>query len=263
MSQPAIALPLPAGASLFLQMRFGELGLANGTGFLVRRGDHIWLITNRHNVTGRHQETGQPLCEHGGVPDTVEIIHNAAGRTGEWVVTREPLLDDDGLPRWIEHPHLGEQADVVALLLDVVDDIEVLDYDLEAPEPDLPFGPAMAVSIIGFPFGRTAGGAFPIWVAGFVASVPEIDYKKLPVFLVDARTRSGQSGSPVITYSHVGSLPTREGLRFPLGEPVWQLHGIYAGRITSGSDIGMVWKTSCLIELIEHAEEQAGSSADD
>jgi hypothetical protein len=82
------------------------------------------------------------------------------------------------------------------------------------------------VSVIGFPFGITAGGGLAIWATGFVASEPDLDYGKLPVFLIDCRSREGQSGSPVIAYRG-GGMVALQGSSSIFDRPVYRLLGIY------------------------------------
>jgi hypothetical protein len=42
----------PSIKSLFLEMRVDGQVLASGSGFLVQNERHVFLVTNRHNVTG-------------------------------------------------------------------------------------------------------------------------------------------------------------------------------------------------------------------
>ncbi len=90
-----------------------------------------------------------------------------------------------------------------------------IDYPVGAerdypPEQELLFGPASTVTIIGFPFALTVEG-FPVWTRGAVASEPALNYDGLPCFLIDSRTRSGQSGSPVLIYHRGGVAATADG----------------------------------------------------
>jgi hypothetical protein len=78
--------------------------------------------------------------------------------------------------------------------------IDAHTHDPWAP-PRVAIQMAGPMSIIGFPFGMAYGGAMATWVQGFVASEWQVDYGDLPRFLVDSRTRQGQSGSPVIFYT--------------------------------------------------------------
>jgi hypothetical protein len=145
---------------------------------------------------------------------------------------------------------LGAKADFVALPLADLNDVELYPYDTANPGPAIFVGPADVVSVIGFPFGITAGGACGVWATGFLASEPEVDYNALPVVLVDCRSRQGQSGSPVIAYRSGGMVAMADGGSAAFGGPVWKFLGIYSGRINAQSDLGIVWKASAIRELL-------------
>lgn len=244
--------------SLLLKMRFNGTELSTGTGFIVNTAVGPVLVTNRHNVTGRHQETGELLSKKtGAVPNEVSIFHNRKlahdGQIMGWVQKTVRLFDDDGAPVWREHPKLGARADFVALPITLEDDFAVFPYDLNDAGPKITIAPAETVSVIGFPFGITAGPAginFPVWATGFIASEPKAEYLGLPVLLVDCRTRRGQSGSPVIAFRN-GMASTENAAIAVVGGDVHRFVGIYSGRIRDESDIGMVWKASAIRELID------------
>jgi hypothetical protein len=206
------------------------------------------LLTNLHILSGRNPQTGQPLSATGGIPDEITIVHNVRDKLGQWRSVQEGLYEA-GLPRWKEHPTLGSKADLIALPLTRLEDVHLYPYDLENLGPDIAVGPADAVSVIGFPFGLTAGGALPVWATGFVASEPDVDYNELPLFLIDCRSRPGQSGSPVVAYRGGGTVATKTGSAIFAG-PVYRLLGMYSGRINAQSDIGMVWKVRTIQELV-------------
>jgi Trypsin-like peptidase domain len=239
----------PSVKSLLLQMQFQGHPLATGTGFVANSVRGPVLITNLHNVTGRHPQTGQPLSPTGGVPDEITILHNRANHLGEWVPKTEPLLNVDG-PRWIEHPTLGRQADFVALPLTQLDDVHLYPYELANTGPPIAFGPADTISVVGFPFGLQAGGSLAVWATGFVASEPVIDFNNLPIFLIDCRSRPGQSGSAVIAYRNGGMVALEDGSAAVFNGPVMRLLGIYSGRINEQSDIGIVWKAQAIQQLV-------------
>src|SRR4051812_21517661 len=69
----------PSVMSLFIEMYFDGQLLATGTGFLVRRADRVYLITNRHNIRGRRNDNDHPLHAMGALPNSVVVHHNAAG----------------------------------------------------------------------------------------------------------------------------------------------------------------------------------------
>ena len=114
------------------------------------------------------------------------------------------------------------------------------------------------VYIIGYPFGFNVSpenGKYAIWSTGTVASDPDLNLningEQLPAFLVDAKTRHGQSGSPVIYYNKNGIDSDANGIAL-YGGPVTHEIGIYSGRINKESDLGYVWKWSLIKEIIDN-----------
>lgn len=233
-------------------MRFNGQPLSTGTGFISISAKSPVLITNRHNVTGRHQDDNKPMSSTAGIPNEVAIFHNTKGQLGAWQRKIEPLYQGDGIPLWVEHPLLGSKADFVALPLTQLVGVELYPYDLEDLGPDIMIAPAEAISVIGFPFGITAGGLFPVWATGFIASEPMVDFNNLPIQLIDCRSRQGQSGSPVIAYRSGGMIPMSDGSTAGYSGPVSRLIGIYSGRINEKSDLGIVWKAKAILELIKN-----------
>lgn len=240
----------PSVQSLLIEMQFNGQALATGTAFVVQTAKGPYLITNRHNVTGRNQDTGQPLSKTGGIPNQLVIVHNQKGKLGNWVRRLEPLEVNSG-PRWVEHPTLGPRADFVALKLTALDDVELYPHDLASGAgPEIHVGPADTVSVVGFPFGLAAGGALAVWATGFVASEPDVNFNDLPILLIDCRSRQGQSGSPVLAYRSGGAVATTDGNTSIFTGPVQRLMGIYSGRVNPESDLGFVWKAPAIRELV-------------
>lgn len=233
------------------------LPLGSATGFVVQAPSGVYLVTNRHVVRGRRQDNDQPLSATGGVPDALDIVHNLADALGTWSIRTEGLYDANGSPCWLEHPE-GGGVDVVALPLTQLDGIRIYPYDPWA-ERTVQLAPTEPLNIVGFPFGQTGGGALGIWVRGFIASEIDIDFGGQPCFLVDSRTRAGQSGSPVIFYSGGGSYMAADGGVVIGGGEVEEFVGVYSGRINDQSDLGVVWRAEAVRQIIEaqhHATEE-------
>jgi hypothetical protein len=242
----------PSVQSLLIQMQCNGHPVATGTGFVAVSARGPVLITNRHNVTGRNQEKGTFLSPQAVIPDALVIVHNRANRLGEWVGIVEPLLTTENKPLWFEHPVLGARADFVALPLTQLSDVQLYPYNLsDSNVSKIAVGPAEVVSVVGFPFGMQAGGSLAVWATGFVASEPVIDFNDLPIFLIDCRSRPGQSGSAVIAYRSGGAVTMEGGNTAILGGPATRFLGIYSGRINDQSDIGIVWKSEAITQLIE------------
>ncbi|MGY8997986.1 MAG: trypsin-like peptidase domain-containing protein, partial [Alphaproteobacteria bacterium] len=224
----------PSSMSMYLEFSFEATKLANGTGFVAY--DHArqpMLVTARHNLTGKNQESGQALSSHGGVPDAVTIWHCPPTFPGLWISRREELLDGNGDGRWIEHPKLGAIADMAALPLENLQGTVYGMYKLKSEGPRISTGPGEPVSVVGYPFGLRVGGSLAVWATGFIASDIGVDYEGQPKLLIDCRARQGQSGSPVIVYRHGGSFAEEtNGMGSSIamaGAPVWRFLGVYSG----------------------------------
>ncbi|HVW24140.1 MAG TPA: trypsin-like peptidase domain-containing protein [Polyangiaceae bacterium] len=262
-----ILLDQPSCQSLYVEARFEDVPLSTATGFVVTSSTgQNFLITNWHVVSGRHVETREPLHSSAGVPNRLVILHNLEGSVGDWTPKSEQLYDG-GAPRWLEHPEHGSKVDVIALPLRDVDGIRMLPYSYAGavghdaatlPAP-MKWGPSDFVNIVGFPFGLTGGGALAIWVQGAVATEPDIPFRGLPRFLIDSRTRPGQSGSPVVFYKRNGWITLMNGRPYMIHNPFSLLLGVYSGRISSESDLGFVWNVSALAAIVERGRPGCAS----
>ena len=238
--------------ALMLTTRFNGVDLAHGTGFVVKTANGIALITARHHVTGRHQGTGKPIAPSGAVPNEIAIFHplpfDQHRFIPRWEERVEPLYDD-GTRLWKEHPHYGSRVDFVLLPLTRTEGIAATPHAMDEGAT-IAVQVAEAVSVVGFPFGISAGGRFAVWANGMVASEPEADFNDLPLFLVDSRTRPGQAGAPVIARRN-GVVALTNGKQVPSNGPVTKFMGVYSGRVHKDADLGMVWKASAIQELIQ------------
>jgi trypsin-like peptidase len=224
--------------------------LPTATGFIVDTRAGPVLVTNRHVVTGRRQDTGKPLSEEtGALPTDLTVHFRRQGAPWHLEARTLPLLDQDGSPLWREHPELGARADIVALPLPKIQGVDLTGLDMSGTEPEIFLAPAVAVSVVGYPFGLASAGWTPVWATGYVATEPDTDWEDLPVMLIDCRTRPGQSGSPVIA-NRAGMVLMMNGFSVHIGRAVWRFLGVYSGRIRDDSDLGTVWKVSALQELI-------------
>jgi hypothetical protein len=263
-----VCMTLPSFMSVFLRAvrplledpkEFREI--IQGTGFVLRHDGLDYLITNGHIVTGRDRIDDTPLGR-ASLPTFLEVAFpmsgSASGSSDQSLIglarSRIDLYDEDGNALWFVHPVFGRVADVVALPLNadgkslgLSERITLLPYALGTVDPVPSLDPTSDVSIVGFPFGLTGGAGSALWVRGTIASEPDLPYSGEPCFLVDARSRSGQSGSPVIQL-----LPQLKkgstGAETPL---TWSLVGVYSGRLSDESDLGRIWRWSVLKAVVE------------
>lgn len=167
---------------------------------------------------------------------------------------------------WLEHLNYGGKVDIAAIditdycksrcntILEIKGDeckVTMAEFDFDKHvNYNFNFKVTDDVYIVGFPFSymsTSSDGYFPIWTKGTIASeynkkliIPlealykEEEYHKIPAFLVDAKTKKGQSGSPVIANIKDNTV----------------LLGIYSGRTNDNSDLGYVWKIELIDEII-------------
>jgi hypothetical protein len=240
-----------------------ELSIA--TGFFYQHNGRSFLITNFHVVSGRDPNTGSILHSRGMVPDTL-ILYVATSTTDQasptmvqWKPRQLSLYTEGDAPKpiWTEHPKHGRRFDVVAIPLSGLEETRI--KAANAPELGLDpirIYPSMDAFVIGYPRGMSGGGHFPIWKRATIATEPDFDLDGLPRFYIDTATREGMSGSPVYAQEVGYWLPEGEtefdkasigkGRRFV---------GIYSGRLGAEDEfkaqLGIVWKESALIELVE------------
>lgn len=235
--------------------------LANATGFVVDQDSKSFLITNWHNLSGRDLNSNKPLSLNGGLPDEVEIIYRANNEKG-WLKSKEPLQDSNGENLWIEHKKKNKEnkpeIDLVALPLNnIQDDVEIHSLDLKLSDTDVVIEPATIVSIIGYPLNLVGDGNLPIWKTGHIASEPSKNYENRPVILIDATTRTGMSGSPVI-YKAISGYRNSLNQHHIIGgnaEPIVKFIGVYSGRLINNSnkinsELGLVWRPSLIKEIL-------------
>ena len=158
------------------------------------------------------------------------------------------MRDSSGRPQWVEHA-LGKSVDVVAVPLNTLDGVDLHPLNLSLAETDLVPEPAMPVSIIGYPWGLSVGGGWPVWKTGHIASDPDLDYNHLPGFLVDVTGREGMSGSPVVLRLS-GGYRLRDGSRVMSTSGTTTLFlGIYSAQFHR-EELGVVWRPHVFTDLL-------------
>ncbi len=239
-----------SAVSRFIRMYHGQTLLGSGTCFFVMSQDGPVLVTNRHNFTGRDNFTGEVLHRQGGIPDHAVVTMHGPGEVHYHIDLTDHTNPE--APAWTEHPTLEVRADIVALpvkeMTNIVGEMNSVSLKDDWHRWDI----GSELHVIGYPYGQI-GGPFPIWSKGFIASEPDVDISGLPVFLVDCRSRPGQSGSPVFAHFRAGAVVEHEGQSWQAKRPMSYFVGVYSGRLRADSDLGLVWKRSCVEELVNHA----------
>lgn len=247
------------------------------------------LITNRHVVTALDSEnknlykhTYLPsslefyLIANNG-KEFIRYWHPFIMQLNK-INSRDELYEKDYEPSflkqdriWIEHPILKNNADFVAIpihksFLNSLNNSEMfkpsnIQFDFIRinmfENDEFILEPSDKIEVIGFPLGLTISENeshwhkeyFPIWISGYIASDPNIKFDGKPMFLIDSRTKGGNSGSPVFIIKNNEN-------------KVAKFLGIYSGRIVEKnkseceiSDLGKVWTKNSIKELLLYVDQ--------
>lgn len=237
--------------SLYVETYFENQKLCSATAFTIEHNNKAFLITNRHVVSGR-DHTNKLISDTGAIPNKIRIYFNQANKLGSWLQVDLYLysdLGDNDTFIWHEHPMLKNKGDLVAIEINRDERIDLYPYSLDS-NFDIKIQPSDYLSVIGFPFGVKSHGYIAIWSTGFLATDIDLNYDNMPVFLIDCRTRQGQSGSPVIAHRNSGIYMSNSGSTQLSAGIESKLLGIYSGRLNNQSDLGFVWKLDAIKELL-------------
>lgn len=172
-----------------------------------------------------------------------------------------PLRDASDLPLWLKHPVHADRVDVVAVPITLPDHLHATDIEkfIEPMNDETTESVADDVFILSYPFGMSAGGVFPIWKRGSIASEPALDLNDLPMFYVDTASRSGMSGAPVVLFERRPVTLMRNSPENPERQEISQhrmkVLGDYSGRIGADdtglkAQLGIVWKARVIDEVV-------------
>ncbi|MER0429666.1 S1 family peptidase [Streptomyces microflavus] len=217
-------------AALYIEAVYRSRGdaddmlLGPATGFLIGIPGDFWLVTARHVLSGRRSDDGKVMSETGLCPDYLRVRFAGEGDDGFRPVDRDYELYHDesqSSPLWRSHPeqrvdiavlHLGAvpEGAVEAFLPNTWPTVRQLDPEERRAQQgsdadiDIPLRITDRLFVLGFPFGNQGSWPFAVWTAAPVASEPLARWDGLPGFLLDSRTRPGQSGSPVVMHIRPG-----------------------------------------------------------
>ena len=263
--------------------------ISTGSGFFFELASEWFLITNWHNISGRHAFSKRPLGRSRRFPWylDVKLATYLAGTEKFTTVAHRVEIYEDGKPRWFEHPNLGSDCDVIALPFERPELCPPFMHNAAnlISSTRVPVQPGTTVFIVGFPRSISVGIGLPLWKSGYIASEPYYDAtiegeisdlggltngRTIPAFFIDSQTREGMSGAPVFA-SYTGAWDTAEPygpLSFDapnffnrtdviLSGTASEFVGCYSGRVgveEEGAALGLCWRKD-VIELICHAKK--------
>lgn len=215
--------PVAADALLLTTTRITTFSanhvLTSATGFFYRRGEQLFLVSNRHVFVD---------AEIGHLPDRIEIgVHTDGQHLVRHAVVSMPLYRE-GLRQWREATDSGGTVDIAAIaiaaetlpadaVLQAFDEthLETRDEEVEAGD---------ALTMVGFPLGfHDTVHHLAVARSASIASAYGVRFQGQGCFLTDARTHRGSSGSPVVR--------RRASDRSMAQRPSWQLLGVHSTRM--------------------------------
>ncbi|WP_417764853.1 hypothetical protein [Shewanella chilikensis] len=274
--------------SPFQVLMYDDYGLiSTGTAFYYSLDEEWFLITNWHNLSGKHFLSKEALTQSR-FPTYVKakisayIDDGCSGIKGFVPVGQRIEIYKDYTPTWYEHPTLGSDCDVVAVPLSKPPSCPEFMHNAVnlISSIRIPVKPGNTAFIIGFPKSLSVGFGLPLWKSGYIASEPHYPVKisgdiseigglsngkELPAFYIDSQTREGMSGSPVFA-SYVGNWDTSDPYKpidpedpeffsrddVALGENRMEFVGCYSGRIgkdLEGAALGLCWTVDTINEI--------------
>jgi hypothetical protein len=264
--------------------------ISTGSAFYFEASNgNLFLVTNWHNISGRHYLTKKLLSKDARYPTCIKIKTCSRNLNGAMLpgdsfttVASKYEIYRDEIPLWLEHPTLGSLCDVVALPIqrspNCPPNMHVASNRISTMR--IPVRPGTTVFVIGFPRAISVGFGLPLWKSGYIASEPFYDVTiggeisevggmtgghTLPAFFIDSLTREGMSGSPVFA-SHTGNWNIKDPYQSldPGGPEFWQSDeivlgetgiefvGCYSGRIGNqeeGAALGLCWRSDVIEKI--------------
>jgi hypothetical protein len=255
-----------SGATVRLDLYSGDNMMGVATGFMYRRNEETYLVTNWHVMTGRNSSRPQEARD-GNFATSAEVfflkkVGDNLVDTRQCVSQRVDLNDTNGVGLgWYHHPLLKNLCDLAIMPLVPPMDAAFLHLNDARFIDRFILHVSDGVFVLGFPWGLGGSSDFlPVWKSGSVASIPGLDYDGKPRFLIDCRTHKGMSGGPVICH-HTLSLTTNRIHNHiretdPIAGMIRYFCGVYSGRAILRqtdndieTDLGYVWRAE-LIDII-------------
>lgn len=238
-------------ATVPLEQYFGDTRLGQGTGFIWKKGDHHYLVTNWHVVAMRDFfRPGKNLHEMAARPDILRASFCVTPLARQaWDIR---IRDEDDRPLWLVHPGRRVDVAVIPIPLRPEEVIVRLRPINTLANARLRVEVGMDVFVLGYPFGIEPP-SLPVWKRGSIASEPQLA-RTTDYILVDTASRPGMSGAPVIQRSWSNHTVEPGRISTADDRTVNRFIGVYSGRLPTDhpheAQIGLVWCEYLIDEII-------------
>lgn len=247
-----------SGTTVRLEMQFKfddnseATDISIGTGFFWTHQGKPYLITNKHNLTGKHFETEKCLSKTCAIPNILKgYSYSKKLKSFTFCL---PLNQDN--PNWLEDNQ--NKSDIVAISLEKYfqpfdSNNDNFNYANEYNSNAI-IRVSLDVFVLGYPKGLHQQN-LPIWKRASIATEPNINaYQSQPSFLIDTATKQGMSGSPVYFYAEAYTAENGDYKIMSQKEP--KFLGIYSGRLGDNeleTQLGIVWKKEAIENIFKQS----------
>ena len=197
-----------------LQTYFEDTLLSNATGFfyygILDNKPNYWLVTNWHVLAGRNvDDPSKILHTKAALPNRLRLVLVIKSDQSEYasspdnqVLMQEQfiqLYNTKNQAMWYQHPYKNAYDVAVLNYADNFDRFRIQGVNEIAKQNDMAIQIGNEIFILGYPLGLTHFMQTPIWKRGSIASEPKFETLETGTkVLIDATTRQGMSGAPVI-----------------------------------------------------------------
>ena len=265
-----------------LEPLYDNMKLGDATGFFfeaVADGKpNFWLVTNWHVFSGRSAiDPTKVLHSKGSLPNKLRLSLILKPDQSEYSALQKPepqflkqeqiidLYEHDRSAVWHQHP-LKNFCDVGVIRMPPWMGSRFLINGINsvARQNDMAIAIGNNIFILGYPLGFSHFADTPIWKRGCIASEPHLEMAEETAtfggrIIIDATTRQGMSGSPVIMREKTHYLTEKGEIRPHINATRWI--GIYSSRpnMTGSADlleedrraeIGYVYKSGSVYKAI-------------
>ena len=195
--------------------------ISHGSGCFWVHNECTYLVTARHILCGRSPFDNTLLSRRGFVPQRIAVYPMLKNGPHKLSRFRVILNLDQEEQNWLQDPEFQRyRTDIAAVQVGgcLPSNVYCLNQFEIFFEMFTHVGTECAV--VGYPTPHFGGPMTPTWRKGAIASEPYLPVDGKPMFLLDAATSPGFSGSPVFR-QHFGPLPVvqPDGSRLPAGPP--------------------------------------------
>jgi Trypsin-like peptidase domain len=243
--------------SLEITARNGLNNLWNGTGFIFKVKNHLYLITNNHVVgeefmKKEYFEKNKRWPPQDSIPNNLEIKFYT-NTLGQYIRHRIYIRSKNGSQLFTK---FYEKEMDSTTILDVVaipimesqfPNTKITWLDSTNLNSSLSMYPGQDLFVVGYPSDSGQVYPLPIWKRGTIASESNLLYVGISWFWIDATTRGGMSGSPVFFRSNI--MPHKDGNLGFSTSALTYLVGVYRAQNTN-LELGIVTRIDKINEKL-------------